>query len=204
MVRYSDKKISEFLESLSSRSPVPGGGSAAALVGAVGASLLGMVAHFTLGKKGYEKQAAEMKKILLASYRVRDHLSRLVDEDVESYLEVSRAKRAARLLATKESREKVFRNALRKALASSLSICKSSHRGLLLSRKVIHTGNQNLKSDAKAAAGFLYASFRGGILMCEANIEWLNEDKISQKVEKALSPLKRDVEKTMKEIQGEP
>lgn len=203
MVKYSDKKISEFLESLSSRSPVPGGGSAAALVGAVGASLLGMVAHFTLGKKGYEKQTAEMKKMLLTSYRIRDALSRLIDEDVESYLEVSRAQRAAKLLTKEESRARVLAKALRKALASSLTICKLSHHGLLLSKKVIQTGNQNLKSDAKTACRFLFASFQGGCLMSEANVQWLGDGAVSRRVKKILSPLRQEAEKVIKEIQSE-
>ncbi len=201
MVKYSDKKISEFLEALGSRSPVPGGGSAAALVGSLGASLLCMVIHFTIGKKGYEREASEMKKVLLASYRLRDRLTRLVDEDTQSYLEVSRAQRTAKLLTQKEAKEKVLRKALRKALASSLSICKSSHRGILLSQKVIQRGNAHLKSDAKAASFFFFASFHAAFLMCEANLRWLKEDTVSKRVEKILFSLEQEAEKAVKEVQ---
>ena len=203
MVKYTDKKISEFLEALGSRAPVPGGGSAAALVGAIGAALLGMVTHFTIGKKGYEKVTVELKKTLFESHRIRERLSRLVDEDIKSYLEVSRAQRAAKVLARKESRDKMLRAALRKALASSLNICKVSHRGVLLSRKLVQTGNKHLKSDAKAASFFLAAGFDAASLMSRENVQWLRDDALSKRVEKILLPLRKEVEETIKEIQRE-
>ena len=202
-MKYHEKKISEFLEELSSQASVPGGGSASALVGALGASLLGMVSHFTLDKKGYEKFSGEVKKILFESYRVRDRLSRLIDEDVQSYLKVSGAQRAARLLTRKESKERVLKAALRRALASSLNICKASHRGLLVSKRVIQIGNKNLKSDAKAAALFLSASFHAAFLMSEANIQWLKDDAVSKRIGKILLSLREEVENTMEEIQKE-
>ena len=201
MVKYSDKKIIEYLEALSARSPVPGGGSAAALVGSLGASLLGMVMHFTAGKKGSEKHQAEIKKILLASYRLRDRLTRLIDEDIASYLEVSRAQRTAKLLSTQEARDKAMKKALRTALASSLNICKSSHRGLLLSRRVTEMANTYLKSDAKAATFFLFASFHAAFQMCEANIEWLKDDAVAKKTESVLLPLFQQADSLVKEAQ---
>jgi len=202
-MKYNEKKISEFLEELSSQVSVPGGGSASALVGALGAALLGMVSHFTLGKKGYEKLSGEVKKILFESYRVRDRLSRLIDEDVASYLEVSRAQRAAKLFTRKESKERMLKGALRRALASSLNICKASHRGLLIAKRVTQIGNKNLKSDAKAAALFLSASFHASFLMSEANLRWLKDDAVSKRIAKILLPLRKEVERTVKEIQKE-
>lgn len=202
-MKYTEKKVYEFLEGLSSHAPVPGGGSAAALVGALGVSLLGMVAHFTLGKKGYEKSDSEIKKILLESYRMRDRLSRLVDGDIESYQEVSRAQRAAKVLTKKESREKLLRKALRKALASSLNICKVSHRGIRISERLAKIGNTGLRSDAKAACFFLFASFQAAFLMSEANAKWLKDDSVFQKMERVLLPLRDELERTMKEIQRE-
>ena len=194
-----DKKVSEFLEDLGSRSPVPGGGSAAALVGALGSSLLSMVAHFTLGKKGYERVGKEMKRFLFESYRLRERLGRLVEEDIERYLEVTRSQRLAKFLTKKESKRKVREGALRKALASSLAICKASHRGLLLSSQLVQKGNQSLSSDAKIASLFFFASFHAAYLTSEANAHSLDK-RVLQKTRKILSPLKASAEREIKGI----
>ncbi len=199
-MKYIDKKVSEYLDSLGARSPVPGGGSAAALVGAMGAALSSMVAHFTQGKEGYEKVDKEIKKILLESYRIRERLSHLVDEDIKNYLEVSKAQRTAKLLSKKESKEKIVKGALRKALASSLNICKSSYRGLLISRRLAKIGNHYLKSDAHAASFFFLASFHAASLMSQANVTWLKDDRVTSRAEEVLRPLYRETEKIAKEL----
>ena len=194
-----EKKISEFLEDLGSRSPVPGGGSAAALAGALGASLLSMVAHFTLGKKGYEKVGKEMKRFLFESYRLRERLGRLVDEDIERYLEVTRSQRLAKFLTKNESKQKVLAFALRRALASSLAICKASHQGLLLSNQLARKGNRSLSSDAKIASLFFFASFHAAYLTSEANAQSLDK-RVLQRTKKILSPLKTSTEREIKGI----
>ncbi|MBI4437259.1 MAG: cyclodeaminase/cyclohydrolase family protein [Candidatus Omnitrophica bacterium] len=196
-MKYLDKKVSEFLDDLGSRSPVPGGGSAAALVGALGASLLSMVTHFTLGKKGYEKVDKEMKKLLFESYRLRERLGRLVDEDIERYLEVTRAQRLFKRLTKKESKKKVLEEPLRKALASSLAICKVSHQGLLLSKQLAQKGNRGLLSDAKIASLFFFSSFHAAYFTSFANARSLDK-KIFLKTKRILSPLKNSAQREIK------
>lgn len=177
-----DKKVSDFLEELASRSPVPGGGSAAALVGALGASLLGMVAHFTRTKK-------VSGKLLFESSRIRNRLAHAVDEDIQSYLKVTRARGAARR-----------KKSLKKALASSLTICKASCDGLRLSKKLLKLANPSLKSDVKAGAFFFFAAFHAGYFMSQTNAIWLRERRVSRRVEKMLLPLRKEVDKIIQEI----
>ena len=70
--------VEKFLDDLASGNPTPGGGSAAAIIGAMGAALVSMVCNVTIGKKGYEGVEAEMRAILAESERVRRRLSAIL------------------------------------------------------------------------------------------------------------------------------
>src|SRR5260221_14144860 len=95
--RWSDKQVQtaqpmviqgsveKFLDELASGHPTPGGGSAAAIMGAMGAALVSMVCNVTIGKKGYEGVEAEMRAILAESERVRRRLTAMVAEDIAAF-----------------------------------------------------------------------------------------------------------------------
>ena len=154
---YLNKTISEFLKELSARSPVPGGGSAAALTGALGMGLLSMSARYSVGKK--RPKDKKIQKVLRESDRFRNRMLQLVEEDVRSYMEVSRAHRLARFLP--ERRQRPFLEpSLRKALASALNICNNAHHGIHLSKILLEKGNPHLVSDVgTAAALWLFVLF---------------------------------------------
>jgi glutamate formiminotransferase/formiminotetrahydrofolate cyclodeaminase len=80
-----DKKISNFMDELASNSPTPGGGSAAALAGALGAALISMVGNLTVGKKKYEDVEEDINKIISSSEKLRHELSQLIEEDVKVF-----------------------------------------------------------------------------------------------------------------------
>src|ERR1700674_4214768 len=75
----------KFLDDLAGSQPTPGGGSAAAIMGAMGASLVSMVCNVTIGKKGYEGVEAEMKAVLHESEKVRRRLTAMVAEDIAAF-----------------------------------------------------------------------------------------------------------------------
>ncbi len=197
MKRYAEKRISDFLEDLSSHASVPGGGSAAAFSGALGASLLSMVAHFS-GAKGSSRRRKEIKELLLETYRIRDELVKLVDEDAESYKEVTRAQRSAKLLAHQKSRVKILREAHRKATASSFSICQASHRGLRIGRRLLRIGNERLESDTRGAIFFLSAGFKAAYLMTEENLRWMKDPPAAKKTKRMLSSIRSEVSRILK------
>lgn len=86
-----DLTLDKFSEELFSKNAVPGGGGAAALVGALAVSLGGMAANFTVGKKKYETYTADLERILARASELRLHLLSLIDEDAKGYGEVSKA-----------------------------------------------------------------------------------------------------------------
>src|SRR5580658_5804532 len=81
----TQSSVEKFLDDLASGLPTPGGGSAAAIMGAMGAALVSMVCNVTIGKKGYEAVEAEMKAVLQESERVRRRLTDMVAEDIAAF-----------------------------------------------------------------------------------------------------------------------
>src|SRR5580693_9076067 len=80
-----EHSIDQFLERLASGEPTPGGGSAAAIMGAMGAALVSMVCNVSIGKKGYEAVEPELRAVLAQSEALRLRLAAMVDEDVAAF-----------------------------------------------------------------------------------------------------------------------
>ena len=81
----TQRSVEAFLDDLASAAPTPGGGSAAAVTGAMGAALISMVCNVTLGKKGQEEAAPEMRAVRDESERLRARLTAMVAEDVAAF-----------------------------------------------------------------------------------------------------------------------
>jgi len=84
-------RIDEFIQQLSSKAPVPGGGGASALIGAVGVSLCSMVANLTSGKKKYAKYQKDIEGILRKAEASADRLIKLIEKDAEVFAPLSAA-----------------------------------------------------------------------------------------------------------------
>ena len=90
-MNFSDKSCKEFVEVLSTKAPVPGGGGASALVGAVGTALGSMVASLTVGKKKYADVEAEMYQLKEKAVELQEELLHLVERDAEVFEPLSKA-----------------------------------------------------------------------------------------------------------------
>ena len=91
MSDYRHGPLEAYVRDLSANLPAPGGGSGAALAGALGNALAAMVGNFTAGKEKFAAVEADVQRILTALDVVRDRLLQLVDEDVAVYSQVSAA-----------------------------------------------------------------------------------------------------------------
>jgi len=148
---YLEKSLKDYLDDLAARKPTPGGGSAAALTGALGASLLSMVANFTTGKEKFKELEKEMKKILSSTEQLRKRLLELVDLDVMKYKEVCNVRSGTKRQLTK---------ALKEAAEVAKQIEDCSEQALKLSFVLEKRGNVNLISDVRAAQILLKASIK--------------------------------------------
>ncbi|MDD3375681.1 MAG: cyclodeaminase/cyclohydrolase family protein [Candidatus Omnitrophica bacterium] len=160
MTQYKNYSLSKYLDCLSSKDPAPGGGSAAALVSATGASLVSMVARYSLGPKQSKSVRLKIKTILNKSEKLRQRLLVLVDLDAEAYLQVVKARKGT--LAQKKKANK-------KACDIPLEICRLSYAAVQLTPFLAEKGNPYLLSDVTCAVEMLLAGFQSAMANVEAN-----------------------------------
>src|SRR5690349_13823201 len=97
MKPYKHHTLKEYLQQLSLKTPVPGGGSAAALAGALGAALISMAANYSLGKNSSKGVEKNIKTILSKNEKIRKRLLELVDLDAQAYLAVVKTRQGSDL-----------------------------------------------------------------------------------------------------------
>lgn len=167
---YVDRTVRQYTDITAAREPVPGGGSVAAVAGALAAALTTMVGSFTSGNPKYAEHEGRIKEAIAESEALRHQLLDLADQDVEVYSEVTLAYRMPRATAEdKAVRQRAVQEALTHAAAVPLAIAKAAHRVLALAAELVDIGNPNLASDIGVAALLAEAALRGAALNVEIN-----------------------------------
>lgn len=165
-----DQSVESFLDALASRSPTPGGGSAVAVLGAMGAALVSMVAHLTIGKKNYEAVEREMIDALEAADQLRVRILALVAADISAFDQVMAAYGLPKETETeKASRSEAIQLGLKAATEVPLACAELCREVILLSRSVAEKGNRNVISDAGVAVLSAHAGFRSAVLNVHVN-----------------------------------
>lgn len=166
-----NKSLNAFLEELASNSPAPGGGSVAALSGALGSALTSMVCRLTVGKKKYAEAEEEMKSVLAMSEKLRTIFTRLVDTDTDAFNKVMEAYS----LPKESDDQKALRNAAiqeatKEAALVPLECMKHGIDALALSRAVAQRGNRTSVSDAGVSALLIGACIEAAALNVKINL----------------------------------
>jgi len=182
--RYAEG-LRRYVDDLAAKIPAPGGGSAAALLGAVGAALLSMVSNFTLGKERFKEVEGEVSRILERSERLRGRLLQLVDEDVCAYEKVSRAFK----LPKGPERDREVQRALREASAVPLEVLENSLKLLELASELVDKGNPALVTDVGIAALAAYAAMESALFNIEINLKWMRDEKFAEEMRGTCRPL---------------
>ncbi len=165
-----DASIENFLETLASRSPTPGGGSVVAVMGAMGAALVAMVCHLTIGKVHYEAVSEEMEAILHEVEAVRATLLDFIRADVEAFDAVMAAYGLPKVTdEEKGARSAAIQRALKEATRVPLDCAKASRRVIELSLLVAEHGNTNVITDAGVAALAAHAALKSSALNVRVN-----------------------------------
>lgn len=166
-----DKTIEQFLDELASKSSTPGGGSAAAIIGAMGAALVSMVANLTIGKKGYESVDEEMSSILTRSEKYRKMFIDMIQADVDVFNTVMAAYGMPRESESeKEERSEAIQSALKAATDVPLECAVLCLDVIELTRQVAEKGNTNVISDAGVAVLAAEAAMGSAALNVYINI----------------------------------
>jgi formiminotetrahydrofolate cyclodeaminase len=189
---YTDGTIQAYLDKLASAAPEPGGGSAAALVGALGAALLTMVAQLTLGREKYVSVQDEMNDINTRAEALRARLTEMVTLDAEAYRAVSQAMQLPKNTdAEKSARDEALQSALKGAAMVPLQAAEAAREGARLSLPTAEKGNPSAVGDAGVAVILAEAAAQSAALNVKANVGWIADQEfchsVWSRVEAALS-----------------
>jgi formiminotetrahydrofolate cyclodeaminase len=188
--RLIDKPVSQFLTELASSAPAPGGGSVAALSGALGAALVSMVCNLTVGKKKYADVEKDIKALLENSERLRHKLADLLQADVQAYTAVSQAMKMPRATdEEKVARAKVMQQALKKATDVPLQIAEACVEVIALCQPAAEKGNKNAVSDAGVAILLAEAGLRSAALNILINLGWIEDQSFTAEKQRQLDAL---------------
>ncbi len=177
-----------WIEELAGASPVPGGGSAAALAGTLAGALVAMVARLTIGRKAYAAAEPRARDILAEADTLRGELRRLVDEDAAAYALVSEAHKAPKDDPTRVER---IDAALLGAARTPLEVAHRAERLITLAREIGTIGNKNAGSDAQVAETLGRAALAGAVENVRVNVAALSEPGLGKSLLSALERLGR-------------
>ncbi len=145
-------RLDQFADELSSDSPAPGGGSVAALCGALSASLSAMVANLTHGKKGFEHLNSEMDDIAVRAQQLKEGFLKAIDADTQAFNKIGAARRMAKDTdEAKQLRDQAIEDANKEATIVPFSVVCLALEALMLADLVATKGNPNTLSDAGVA-----------------------------------------------------
>lgn len=179
--------VREFLDRLASPEPTPGGGSVAALTGALAAGLVSMVCYLTIGRQKYAEVEEEMRQVLLRSEALRRRLQELVQEDMEAYGELAAAYKLPR---ESEEAKAVRRQAIQRALVRAtevpLEVATVAREVLALAQTVAEKGNRLAVSDAGIAGVLGEAAVRAAGFNVWINLASSEDSAYRSRMEKRL------------------
>jgi methenyltetrahydrofolate cyclohydrolase len=167
----ASKPLQDFLAELASAEPVPGGGSVAALGGALAASLVAMVCRLTVGKKGYESVSAELESIVPRADARQADLSGWMQTDIGAFARVMDAYKLPKETdAQKTARTRAIQDALQRATDTPMRVAELCAEILTLARVVVEKGNKNAASDAGVGALMAETGLRGAAFNVSINL----------------------------------
>ncbi len=204
MTKLVNLSITDFCQELASSSPAPGGGSASAVAGALGAALAGMVANLTVGKKKYHLVEEEMKALLVDSDRLRNRYLQLVDKDTAAFNQVMAAFKMPKQTETdKSKRRTAIQEATKLATLTPFEMAELSVEVLRLCHIAALKGNKNALSDAGVGAGMAEAAFRGAVYNVRINLGSLKDQNFVTRINSDLAVLETQVKKLCESIYKE-
>ena len=180
-MKLADRPVGAFVELLGSGVPAPGGGSAAALQGALGAALAHMVSALTVGKKKYEAHWPVLEEILAAMQPINSELLSLIDRDTEAYNMVGAALALPKETeAEKAARKDALQAALRACTQTPFETMCACLAALELAEKALGRYNVNAASDLGMAALSLKAAVQGAWLNVQINLGGIEDRALAE------------------------
>jgi methenyltetrahydrofolate cyclohydrolase len=170
MTQIKDQSIQTFLNELASKSATPGGGSAAALMGAQAAALVGMVCNLTIGKPKFAEVEAEMQDVLDKAEALRSQLTGLIQSDIDVFNQLmSKYALPKETDEEKATRSAAIQEILKDATDVPLQCVHACIEVIQLSKIAAEKGNPGVVSDAGAAVMAAYGALKSSALNVYVN-----------------------------------
>ncbi|MBX5450132.1 cyclodeaminase/cyclohydrolase family protein [Thermogemmatispora sp.] len=192
---YLDQSLREYLNDLSSSQPTPGGGSAAALSGAMGAALASMVTRLTIGKSGYADVQDEIEDILQKTEELRERFQQLIQEDIDAYERLAMSFRLPKGSAEEnEARSRVIQIRLQEAALVPLEVVERAAELMRFCVRLAQIGNKNVRSDIAAGAALVTSAAQGAAWMVRVNLRSLKNQQTVEQLQRRLEEALQVVE----------
>jgi len=180
-MKLTEMKIPAFLELLGSDAPAPGGGSTAALSGALGAALTTMVASLTVGKEKFAAHQGLMEEILEQGETLRVQLTEVMNRDTEAFNGVTAVFQMPKETdEEKKARKEAMQEALKACTITPYEMMEYSLEALELTAKALGRSNPNAASDLGVAALMLKAAIQGAWLNILINLGGIRDEVFVQ------------------------
>jgi formiminotetrahydrofolate cyclodeaminase len=204
---YLDKPLHIYLDDLASDKPAPGGGSTAALSGAMGAALASMVARLTLGKADYAAVQSEIESLVQRANQLRTRFQELIQADIEAYGQLSASFKLPRATAEeKAARTRAVQARLVEAALVPLEMAERAAELVQCCQRVAEIGNKNVLSDIATAAGLAAAAGDGASWMVRANTQSLKDrvraDELDARLHQALETITTGKQRVLTSVGG--
>jgi formiminotetrahydrofolate cyclodeaminase len=174
--------IEDFLDRLASKEPTPGGGGAAAIMGAMGAALVSMVCNVSAGKKGCEAAQPELREVCAQSEILRRRLTSMVADDVSAFDELMSAYRLPKETdEEKLRRSQCIQASLKRATEVPLACARDCAEVIRLSRRAGGLGYLGVISDAGVGVSAAYAAARSAALNVYINAPSLKDRAFAER-----------------------
>jgi glutamate formiminotransferase / formiminotetrahydrofolate cyclodeaminase len=193
--------LRQFCNETLSDSPAPGGGSVAALMGALGASLGGMVANLSAGKRGWDDKLKYFSDWAVKAQQLKDELLFLVDEDTAAFKKVIDAFALPKESAEeKAARSAAIESATKYAAEVPLKVMETASKSYQLLSEMVEKGNPNSISDVGVGALATRACVEGAALNVRINLGQLKDEKFKSALVEKVRKISADSEAQFKKI----
>lgn len=177
----TDLSTEAFLDALASGNATPGGGSAAAIMGAMAAALVSMVCNLTIGKKGYESAEAEMKAVLAEAEALRAKLTGMVADDIAAFDWLMAGYKLPKATdAEKSARSAAIQKGLQGATQVPLDCAVACAEVVRLTARAVEVGNVNVISDVGVGVLAGWAALRSAALNVHINAPQIKDREFTE------------------------
>lgn len=194
MEKYENKSCEDFTKLTISKDPVPGGGSVAALTGALGVSLGGMVASLTDGKKKYAAYQQDIERILSEAETFRQRFFQLMEEDMENFLPLSQAYGLPKgTEEEKRAREEELGRCLRLAAEAPLEMMTACRDCLSMFEELLEKGSRLALSDVGCGVAEIRAASDAAWLNALVNLNMIRDEDFTEPVRNEYKKMKQEI-----------